>query len=268
MKYGLSILLVLVLFSSCEEKIDWNLKTRSLPLLVVEGSITNEKKAHTVKISRTVSIPNLPPEPVSGALVAITFDDSVVFLQEDLLAPGLYKTDPNLRGVAGKTYGLYIRYQGHEFSANDYMPPVGSLGLLRYHKITETDNLYELNDNQSDDPALVSVYLDWSWMVPPENKPDAKAYLYFYTLNSIDVNEFFKPDKERVVFPVGTIVVRRKYSLSPHYQEFLRSMLMETEWKGGIFDVLPANVNSNIEGNAVGFFSASTVISDTLIFNP
>ena len=43
---------------------------------------------------------------------------------------------------------------------------------------------------------------------------------------------------------------------------------METEWKGGIFDVLQANVNSNIKGNAVGFFSASTVISDTLIIKP
>ena len=268
MRYSSTLLLILLVFSSCEERITWDLKTKPLSMIVVEGSITNEKKAHSVRLSHTITNQNSTPEPVSGALVAISDGDSIVFLQENAMDPGLYKTDSNLQGVAGKIYSLYIRVQGQEFTAYDYMPPVGALDPLGYHKIEGYENRYELNEHQRGDPALVEVYLDWSWMVPPENKPEAKALLYFYKLKSIDVNEFFKPDRERVIFPAGTLVLRKKYSLSPRYQEFLRSMLMETEWKGGIFDVLPANVNSNIQGNAVGFFSASTVISDTLVITP
>ena len=217
MKNTVIVILVFLFFSSCEEKITWKLKTKILPVLVVEGSITNEKKAHTVRLSHTVTCQNDTPEPVSGALVAISYGDTIILLQEDTMDPGLYKTDSNLQGVAGKLYSLYIRVQGQEFTAYDYMLPVGALDPLGYHKIEGHENWYELNEHQSGDPALVEVYLDWSWMVPPENKPDAKAFQYFYTLNSIDVNEFFKPDREHVLFPAGTIVLRKKYSLSPRY---------------------------------------------------
>ncbi|MBE9509733.1 MAG: hypothetical protein IMY71_02550, partial [Bacteroidetes bacterium] len=43
------------------------------------------------------------------------------------------------------------------------------------------------------------------------------------------------------------------------------TMLSETEWKGGVFDVLPGNVYTNLSEGAVGFFAVSTVVSDSTV---
>jgi hypothetical protein len=81
----------------------------------------------------------------------------------------------------------------------------------------------------------------------------------------MDVNEFFKPAEEEFNFPENTIIMRKKYSVGEEYKNFLRAMLSETEWRGGIFDVQRENVPGNLSSGAVGFFAVCTVISDTTI---
>ena len=268
MKRALLYMIFVLTFFSCEERINWDLDTQELPLLVVDGIITNERKAHRITLSKPVTALNEIPQPVSGALVALSDGDSVVILREDILNAGNYYTDSTIQGVIGKIYYLYIKIGEEEFNSKAVMYPVDPIQPLSYHKIQENENFYEITYKESTDPSMMKIYMDWSYLVPEEDKEAARAFVHYYTLQSIDVNELFKPDRERVIFPAGTIIIRKKYSLSYNHQEFLRSMLMETEWKGGVFDVLPANVLSNINGRAVGFFAASTVISDTNIIYP
>ena len=52
--------------------------------------------------------------------------------------------------------------------------------------------------------------------------------------------------------------------MSSRYQEYLRSLLSETEWRGGVFDVEKANVKTNMSEGAIGFFAVTTVVSDTI----
>jgi pullulanase len=49
-------------------------------------------------------------------------------------------------------------------------------------------------------------------------------------------------------------------------EEFARSLLMETEWRGGSFDVLYGNVPSNVSNGGLGFFSVSAELSDSILF--
>jgi len=42
-------------------------------------------------------------------------------------------------------------------------------------------------------------------------------------------------------------------------------MLLETEWRGGLFDVAHGNLETNLSQGAFGFFAVSTVIRDTII---
>jgi hypothetical protein len=262
MKYKCLYILFFLVLLSCEERTDWELDTKEVPLLVVDGTITNEKKPHRVVLTKPVTELNQKPAPVSGALVAITDGDSVYILTEDGRNPGTYYTEPEVQGVPGKTYYLYVKIGEEEFYGGDYMAPVQDLKPLSYHKI-EGYELYELDYKESKDASAMYVYFDWSYLVDEAEKESARAFVHYYTLKSIDVNEIFKPTRERVFFPAGTIILRRKYSLSGAYQNFLRSLMMETEWKGGVFDVMPANVVSNIRGRAGGFFNASMVVSDT-----
>jgi hypothetical protein len=89
--------------------------------------------------------------------------------------------------------------------------------------------------------------------------------VYHYTLNGVDVNKLFKPAQEQVRFPPGTRVFREKESVNGWYGEFLRGVLSETDWRGGMFDVLPGNARTNMQGEAIGFFTAAEVIRDTIV---
>ena len=79
------------------------------------------------------------------------------------------------------------------------------------------------------------------------------------------MNRFFSPDRERVRFPPGTVVIREKESVSGKYEEYLRGVLSETDWRGGVFDVLPGNARTNLSEGALGYFTAAEVIRDTVV---
>ena len=83
MKKLLFHITLLLLFFSCEEKIDFNVESQETIRLVVEGMITNEIKAHQVRLSLPVRNLNENPQPVSGAFVAITDHKNTFILEED-----------------------------------------------------------------------------------------------------------------------------------------------------------------------------------------
>lgn len=257
-------LLVFLIFVSCEAERDWDLQSGSLPVIVVDGILTNEKKAHEIRLTHPVTEMNQTPEPVSGAVVTVFDRSKVYILHEDPVKPGLYKTIPEFRALYGKQYKLYIEFQDQEYTAKASMKPVT---LLKPMNILPVGELFKIELQKSDEPAMVEVYLDWSHLSGYEDKPadETHAKIVFYSLNSIDINEMFKPGKETVLFPGGTKILRKKYSLSDDHQKFLRTMLSETEWKGGVFDVLPGNVYTNMSEGAVGFFAVSTVVSDSTV---
>ncbi len=267
---GILSTLTMLLFSwSCgEEYINWDLETSETSVLVVEGIITNEARRHEVKISRPMTDPNADPEMVSGALVAIFENESSIRLRER--EPGVYTTGPNAHAVFGKLYTLFIYYQGEDFYASTWMVPVSPLDPLSYHRIEGQEYFYELELSETKDPSMVEIDLDWSHLQAYSGFPDEETHarIIYYTVKSIDVNKLFRPSRERVVFPAGTRVYRKKYSMSPAQEEFVRTLMAETEWRGGVFDVQPGNVETNLSEGAIGYFSASAVVADTSIILP
>ena len=257
-------LLVFIIIVSCEAEREWDLQTGSLPAIVVDGILTNEKKVHEIRLTRPVTEMNQTPTPVSGAVVAVFDGSKVYILKEDPVNAGIYKTIPEFRALYGKQYMLYIRFQDQEYTAKASMKPVVPPQPMI---ISNVGDLFKIEFRESDEPSMVEVYLDWSHLSGYKDKPEDETYakLIFYSLNSIDVNEIFKPGKETVLFPVGTKILRKKYSLSDDHQKFLRTMLSEIEWNGGVFDVLPGNVYTNLSDGAVGFFAVSSVVSDSTV---
>lgn len=261
--------IALTLGWSCgEEEIPWNLETDPTKLLVVEGMLTNERKVHEIRISHPMTDPNTDPEMVSGALVSIFVGGNSTRLRER--EPGIYVTGPNARAVYGKVYTLFIYYQGIEYYATSSMVPVTPLYDFSYGKLDGHDYLYTLNLQKTNDPSMVEILLDWSHLPAFSGLPEEETHarIVYYSVNSIDVNEIFKPAKEKVVFPVGTIAIRKKYSLSPAQEHFVRTLMAETEWRGGSFDVQPGNTWTNLSEGAIGYFAASTVVSDTNLVSP
>jgi hypothetical protein len=263
----LSLAALASLALSCTKQVDWELNYREADLLVVEGKITNEAGPHEVILTTPVYQMNGSPEPVSGAEVEINDGDTVLALAEDPDRAGIYLTPPGFAGELNHYYQLRIRYGTRRISAVTHMVEVTPFQDMYLYQAQEDPPLLGAVISDSDVPAIVRMELDWSHVQGYGDLPDSAthAVVYHYTLNGVDVNKLFKPAQEQILFPPGTRVFREKESVNPWYGEFLRGVLSETDWRGGMFDVLPGNARTNMQGEAIGFFTAAEVIRDTIV---
>ncbi len=249
------------LFMACQEvPIDFPLQSQNLTVLVVEGILTNERINHRIKLSHPYPSLNGTSKPASGAVVSVSDGTNSAILTEFPVGSGEYFTPP-ARAVFGRTYTLSIQYQGKTYFAKDSSVPVEPLQALDYKKINDLYalNLYEAGQG----PNFVDHQITWKNTPACITSTKCEGRVVYYDLKTIDVNENFKPDKAEFNFPVNAVVVRRKYSVSPAYKAFLRTVLSETEWRGGVFDVQRANADTNLSNGAIGFFAVSTMVSDT-----
>ena len=261
------ILLAGSLLHSCDEQVNWDLKYQEVDLLVVEGKITNEPGPHEIRLTRPLYEMNAEPEPVSGALVEINDGIGIQTLVEDIERPGVYLSDSGFAGQVNQYYQLKIRYGGGIITAVTRMVEVTPFQKMNVFQVQSDPPLLSAVITDSDVPAIVRLELDWSQVRGYKDLPDSltHAVIYHYTLNGVDVNKLFKPQQEQIRFPDSTRVVREKESVNNWYGEFLRGILSETDWRGGMFDVLPGNARTNMVGEAIGFFTAAEVIRDTIV---
>ena len=252
------------LLAGCEEQFDWQLSNNVDDLLVVDAVITNENKNHTIRLTKTYKEQNQTPSPASGAFVVIFTEKDTIFTTETPAGSGLYFTD-SMQAVIDKLYVLGIVYNGKQYHAYDIQEPVEPFdSLLDSRPVSE--DLYTINFHDSgENPNYIEYDIDWRGVGSCTTPIDCQARQIYFDLKNIDVNNQFKPDQERVDFPAGAVIIRRKYSVSRRYKEYLRGMLSETAWRGGLFDAFPANASSNLSEGAVGFFAVSTVVMDTTI---
>jgi len=248
-------------FIACEEPIDKPIQSEQTNQIVVEGLITSENVSHLIRISHPYKIQQGIAEPVSGASVTIKENNNVYMLTEQPMGSGKYYT-PAFRAITGKAYELLIQYQGKEYTARDSTAPVEPLPPIQYYPVNGTYSL----DFQTfgNNPNYINHEISWH-NTPACTGTPCSEKVVFYDLKTIDIHEIYKPKKEAFYFPLGATITRVKYSVSPAYKLFLRSMLSETQWRGGVFDVQRANVLTNLRDGAIGFFASCTVVSDTTV---
>lgn len=265
-----SILFGLLLFlAGCVKEADWTPPDTAPDLLVVEGMITDQQGAHYVTLSQAIPTLNENPLPVSEATVLLSSEDSAWTMIEIPEEAGRYATPEGFTGITGKTYTLQVFYQGKVFSARDILVPGSYFSELRYAR-NDDDDLYHIDYVASafnnEKPAMWEIELDWSKVDGYEQTDPAlcRARLLFYSLPTLDVSEIFAPLVEQISFPLGTVITERRYSLSETHAEYIRQMLLETNWQGGLFPSANANVASNLSTGATGFFAASAVTTLSL----
>ena len=257
-------ILGIVLLVGCEEPFIWERPTQNTDLIVVEAVLTNENKNHLIKLSKPYATQNQTPEPASGATVIIKSSSGNITTTEMPSGSGIYITD-SISFVTNIDYELSIQYNAKTYTAKDAQPAGEALTPLLYNEVS--DGMYTLNftDTSSQIPNYIKYYISWQHLAECPTDTICAAKLINYDLRNIDIHKEFKAAQERIDFPAGTVVIRRKYSVSNNYKEYLRGILSETVWRGGVFDVFPDNAPTNLEGGAVGFFAISTVVMDTTV---
>jgi hypothetical protein len=257
-------LLFLFLALSCEKEIDWKIKKDNQDVLIVDAIITNEFKPQKINLSHSYQELNAIARPYTGANVFISDGTNTFQFTEGTNDQGNYYSKA-FRALTDKTYHLTIETGSTTYSSSAAAVPVTPLKKITIDK-SEGPRQYFYVYSESPSPSMTEVNYDWSF---DSDYCNFYGYCYateiYYTLNNIDVGKTFKPDKQMIKFPVGTTIIRKTFGLTEEHQAFLRSLLMETEWRGGLFDVQQGNVNTNITNGAKGFFAVCMVVSDTTV---
>lgn len=264
MKNNICLLLGFVSLIACQKQVNWDLQVQDNNFIVVDARITDVLGSQSIRIFFPVIQLNSDPVPVTGANVLISSEDSLWVLNEDSLHKGIYSTGKTFIAISGKTYSLFIDYKGKIYTAKTNMIAGSEFQELTYQK-NEDNDLYHLDWVASafnaEKPAVWEILLDWS-KVPGYELTDSslcKARLEFFTLPTIDVSEIFAPEMQKICFPAGTQITENRYSVTPGYAEFLRTLLLETNWQGGLFNTAPADVITNFSPGARGYFTACSV---------
>ncbi len=263
------IIIIILLFSSCEKKTNWQLQQSDNHYIIIEGIITNEYKFQQIKITKSANILNSYPQNIYGANVSVSDGENSYIFTQNIDSSGLYYSNEKFIGTVDRTYTLTVIYNDNTYSASAYMLPVNNFNIVSY-TFVENKNQYKLSSTPSQfdafenamykidiDRSNIDEYRDSAYFV-------SHSILYFYTLTSLDVPEFFAPDAEQIYFPKGTIITETKYSLTPEQACFYRSLLLETTWRGGSFDLEQGNVTTNLTNGALGYFGASSIITKTI----
>ena len=267
-----SVLLILflsILTISCVERINIELDS-SYERLVVDGAITTDTMAQTVRLLKTTSyFYSQPPPPVTGADVSISDGETVFSLSEE--SPGIYRTGSSVFGVPGKTYSLDIRLAEPVGGYNDYtaestLYPVAHLDSigLTFHSDWSENGIWEVKCWVQDPPTkdyyrflvskngkMITDTLD-EWFVTDDRFFNGN-YVYGAPI------AYLQGDKIDEVLKAGDSIKVEMNSIGQAYASFISEAQSEIRGSNPLFSGPPANVKGNLSNGAIGFFGAYSV---------
>ncbi|MFK5854683.1 MAG: DUF4249 family protein [Bacteroidota bacterium] len=278
--YGLfrfNILIIIIsvtIMVSCTEKMDIDLGT-TYTRLVVAGNITPQIGEQYIRLTKSADyFSNEPPPNVSGAIVKVDNGELSVEFTEDSLNLGYYIAPDGYVGAQGSTYNLSITLADPingtvNYEANETMPqladnidsivleqsPNGKRWMVRlYAWEPPTTDFYMFNG------MVNGVMLTDS--VSRVNISDDRLYNGNYTAGAIVLILY-----EDEVKPGDTFTLILS-NITEEYANFQLELKDEIGPNDPMFSGPPANVSSNVNNDAVGYFAAfpsaftSTIVVD------
>lgn len=263
--------LVILILTNCTEKIDIELDD-TYTRLVVDGVITSDTMAHRVRLTKTTSYYYNQPSPaVSGAVVTIS--DGInpkLILHETEQGSGIYETEPDVFGIHGRTYTLNIELDNEvgehtHYTAECKMNPVAPLDSIKLeYREFHFGNFWEIKcyawDPVTTDFYMFNVYKNGILITDTIDEVmavDDRLFNGKFT-NGIGAAWLDEEKEDEKVYPGDTIVLQM-CSITEEYVNFIWEIQEETGYSMPLFSGPPANISSNINNGALGFFVAYSV---------
>ena len=262
-----ALLLATLFLNACQQVVSIDLN-KANPHLVIEGVVTDQSGPYTVRLSKTGNYfePALVFPPVSNAFITVSDD----FGQSDTLrevASGTYQSS-TLRGLAGSTYALDVVAEGRSYNAISSMPKKVLIDSLyatvrsasrgepgydiyvAFKDPPEPGNYYRLN-------AISSAQI-------PADSIDGRRYR-MYTDKLTNGNEMMERIRAGSNVAAGDTITVELLSVDKatyDYFSTLRDILSSDQ---AATSLAPANPNTNISNGSLGYFSAYTIDSKSII---
>lgn len=252
------------LLTSCEKVIDLDLEGVEKKYMI-EGIVTNQSGESKVMITQTKDFDENNDFPgVSGASVYITDQNSGTTVELSETSTGIYETSA-LTGECGSTYTLEVRIGEETFTGSSTMP-----------EVVPMDTIYVTEENIFGETwKLANIVLQ----DPPgiEN-----SYRYIQHINGVKTKQLFirnddlvdgrnaptklymSPDmEEEDRIKSGDELRIEMHCIDAAVYKYWYSLEQGATGDGG--SATPANPVTNIQGGALGYFSAQTRQVSTMV---
>jgi hypothetical protein len=261
MKPVISVILIALLFTSCEKTVDLKYKGNQ-SRIVIEGNITNEAGPYFVKITMSVGLPDTGINPaVDNAVVSMSDNAGN---SETLIAQGngMYRTS-TLAGVAGRIYTLTVNAGGKMYTAQSTLPQ---------QVLFDSVKVEEFTFGGDTERNIIPVYSD-----PPGK---GNHYRFVLLVNNKLVNQHFvqndeitdgavntqrlEADDNLVTLKPGDLLTLKMQCIDKKVALYYTALaLMGDSGPGG--GTTPNNPPGNFSNGALGIFSAHTVQEKTKV---
>jgi hypothetical protein len=287
---------------SCTKDYDLQLKSDNARL-VVEGTITNQKGPYLIRLTKSRLQLHFEPNISSNSDTAYNYrfpydgtvgvQDADVFITDKNTAitetlvkcpsgtwhhtpswsrfevadtsiiMGFYKTT-KIKGIPGHTYALTIKWQGQEYHAETYMPPVPALDSVQF-KFTQGEIgksnyniplIYFKEPQNERNYYLFKTQAVYGWPYSILSDEYLKSYV-----NGLDVCKGVTPDYWVTNYPydfIGSYFIEM-HSITKEGYEYYKALIQQFKTDGGGYSPSPASPPTNLDNGALGFFRASAV---------
>ncbi len=257
------VLAVLITFTSCfKERIDIDNNTEENKKIVITGWITSLEEPQFINISRTVNyLGGFQEDKVSGAVVTLQDGISTYTMTEK--EAGTYYLPDDWVARLGDDYNLKVVFDNKEYTATHTMTPCPEMENI-YYDISEDyeegedeepyfDPVFSFQETEGEGDAYYAVSYPKGTLFG-----DSLIYGAFASddfSDGIYFEDIYLPTGADGFF-VGDTAVMDFYSIGLETASYLQDIENEI-YRGSPFDAPPANVRTNIEGGAIGYFIAS-----------
>ena len=241
-------------FVSCDKEINLSLD-KNTSMLVIEANITDQPGPYFVKVTRSVAITDKNVFPgVTNATITITDNlgkrDTLIHTLD-----GVYQTN-KLRGVPGITYYLEVQVDGKKITAESTMPQKVALDSLRINGFEINGVVrYNIIPGYTDPIQLGNSY---RFIQKINDTLDQTFHVFNDNLNNGKVNQRpLRGGTDQLEIKLkDTISVEMQCITRPTYLYYYTLNQQSSAGPGG--GTTPSNPPSNIQGGALGIFSAHT----------
>lgn len=275
-KILITLSIIALLFSSCEDVVTVDLDESDVDLVSVEAYINTKADDNVyVKLQRSLPVDDSEANPpIHDAVVQITDDMNIpnTVILTEYQNTGIYILPPNVKypGATGRTYSLNITLSdGVVITASEYLNHVEPLDSVKVNLSARGDyEFLAVFINSQETPGLGDfykwdIYINGNLLYESENIVIANDELVDgnYISDFEIFTDYAMDDGDKIIFEGDTVTVEQ-LSISEAAYDFYYGM-MNQAFAGSPFSVPPANVPSNLTSSdgkrVLGIFSARDI---------
>lgn len=295
----ISVLLFILIFSGCITQFVPE-TDENADLLVVEGLITDQPEAYTIKLSRSMPLGKKSIlRALKGCTVKIRDDEGHIYEARESSTSGTYLTDPgSFRGVVGRVYTLSVNTNNSTTTHYSYeslpmeMRAVPQIDSLFFEKVTIQEKTEFSGPKEgcqiylnTYDPKGECKYYRWEFIetwkfhLPYIIVPNNTCWITNNSDNILIKNTSILTEDKITRLPLHFIsnetdrlavrytILANQYSLIEDEYTYWEKLQNISEEVGSLYDITPSSIPGNIfcvedPGEQVlGYFSVSAKTS-------